>query len=375
MSSTVTSNPAEIGLTGFTAEPEALLREELAAVERTLRRGWYVLGPELEQFETEWGAYLGVPYAVGVANGMDALEIALRALEVGAGSEVVTTPNTAFATVLAVIRAGATPVFADIVPGSGLLDPDSARRCVTSRTRALLPVHLYGQAARIDEWVELAAVTGCHLIEDCAQAHGARWNGRAVGTFGACGAFSFYPTKNLGAHGDAGALVTASTPLSDRARILRNYGQTERYHHVVEGLNSRLDELQAAILRVRLKWLDQFTSRRREIAGIYRTRLRNDVVRLLDAPAQPDSHVYHLFVVRCTERDRLLRHLRASGVNSLIHYPIPVHEQPPTREVRRDPAGLRNAEVFASECLSLPCHPQMSDADVETVVEAVNAFD
>ncbi len=363
-----------IALTGFADEPERLVQDELAATERVIRRGWYILGPEVEDFEKAWSTYLGAPHTIGVANGMDAIEISLRALDIGPGAEVITTPVTAFATVLAVIRAGAKPVLADVDPGTGLLDIASVKRCLTPKTKALLPVHLYGNVVHLDEWAAVAAGAGCSLIEDCAQAHGARWNGRAAGTFGVCGAFSFYPTKNLGALGDAGAIVTSSDSIRDRSRVLRNYGQSERYHHVALGLNSRLDELHAAMLGVRLRWLDQFTGRRRAIAKEYRARLRNEAVVLLDEPEHPENHVYHLFVVKCDARDRLLSYLWANGIHSLIHYPVPVHEQPPCLDLRRDPAGLMNAERFARQCLSLPCHPQMSDADVDTVIDVVNSF-
>lgn len=351
-----------------------MIQAELAAVERVLRRGRYILGPEGEAFENAWAEYIGVPYATGVSNGMDAIEIGLRALEIGHGAEVITTALTAFATVLAVIRAGATPVLADIDPANGLLDPDSVRRCLTSKTRAIMPVHLYGNVARMNQWEALSAEAGCILVEDCAQAHGARWGGRGAGDFGVYGAYSFYPTKNLGTVGDGGALVTSSERIRDRARILRNYGQSDRYHHVKLGLNSRLDEVHAAILSARLGWLDAFTSRRRAIAQRYRSRLRNDSIDLLSEPEYPESHVYHLYVVKSGERDRLLEHLRAHHVESLIHYPIPIHMQPPTLEIGRDPAGLRNAELFALSCVSLPCHPQMTDGDVDTVIEAVNGF-
>lgn len=358
----------------FKAEPETLRIAELAALDRVLRSGWYVLGNEVKAFEQEWAKRCGTAHAVGVGNGMDAIEIGIRALGIGAGDEVITTPMTAFATVLAIIRAGATPVLADIDPETALLDPASVERCIGPRTRAVLLVHLYGQVRNMERWQALCEQRGIALLEDCAQSHLAKWNGKTAGDFGRFGAYSFYPTKNLGALGDAGALVSSDEVLAQRAAVLRNYGQSVRYHHTELGLNSRLDELQAALLRVRLDYLDGYTARRRQIAALYRERIANPQVRLLAAPAQAESHVYHLFVVTCAERDRLAQYLKSGGVETYVHYPVPVHRQPPCRELRCDPDGLAAAERHAASCLSIPCHPQMSDADVSTVIDAINAF-
>jgi dTDP-4-amino-4,6-dideoxygalactose transaminase len=364
-----------IRMNGFTLEPEELRRRELAAVEEVLRSGWYVLGDKVSAFERAWAAAAQTRHAVGVGNGLDAIEIGLRALGIGPGDEVVTTPMTAFATALAIMRAGAQPVFADVDPDTALLDPAAAERCIGPRTKAVLVVHLYGHVARMDRWTALCAERGVALLEDCAQSHLARWRGRAGGAFGRFGAYSFYPTKNLGAIGDAGALATDDDGIADRARRLRNYGQSQRYHHPDAGMNSRLDELQAAILGVRLEWLPRFTARRRAIAAAYRARLRNPRIELLAAPEESDNHVYHLFVVRCARRDELARHLGQKGVESLVHYPVPVHRQPPCLTMRTDPAGLAHAERHGAQCLSIPCHPQLTDADVDAVVAALNEFE
>jgi dTDP-4-amino-4,6-dideoxygalactose transaminase len=238
----------------------------------------------------------------------------------------------------------------------------------------VLLVHLYGQVREMDRWTALCEKHGIALLEDCAQSHLARWDGKAAGSFGRFGAYSFYPTKNLGALGDAGALVSSDGELAQRAAVLRNYGQSVRYHHTELGLNSRLDELQAALLRVRLERLDGFTERRRQIAKAYRERIANPRIGLLADPIQTESHVYHLFVLVCEERDRLAQHLKFGGVETYVHYPVPVHAQPPCNELRRDPNGLAAAELHAAKCLSIPCHPQMSDADVATVIDALNAF-
>jgi dTDP-4-amino-4,6-dideoxygalactose transaminase len=363
-----------IQMNDFRAEPEELLRAQAAAAERVIRSGWYVLGNEVKAFEAAWAARCGLSHCLGVGNGMDAIEIGLRALGIGPGDEVITTPMTAFATVLAVIRAGAVPVLADIDPGTALLDPASVERCLSPRTKAVLLVHLYGQIRDMDRWMALCRGANIALAEDCAQAHLASWKGRSAGSFGEFGAYSFYPTKNLGALGDGGAVVTARADLAEAVGRLRNYGQSQRYHHPILGLNSRLDEMQAALLSARLPWLERFGERRRAIASAYRQGIREGRVRLLSAPMEEQNHVYHLFVVTCDIRDTLLTHLKERGVEAQIHYPIPMHQQAPCRDIRRDPAGLPRAEAHARVCVSLPCHPQMSDGEIEAVIAAVNAF-
>lgn len=363
-----------IGMNDFRAEPEDLIREELDAAERVLRSGWYILGDEVGKFESNWAFRCGVRFAVGVGNGMDAMEIGLRALGIGKGDEVITTPMTAFATILAILRAGAEPVLADIDPETALLDPDSVDRCLSPRTRAVLLVHLYGQMGDMESWVNLCRRKGILLLEDCAQSHGASWRGKAAGSFGAWGAYSFYPTKNLGAVGDGGALVTDSEEIAGKAAILRNYGQSQRYHHPEAGLNSRLDELQAAILRVRLKRLNDFTDRRREIARAYSGRIDNPLIKMMARPKEKDSHVHHLFVILSEERDRLAAYLPSREISTHIHYPIPAHLQRPCNGVKIDPRGLKQAERHAARCLSIPCHPQMGDKDVTRVIEVLNEF-
>jgi dTDP-4-amino-4,6-dideoxygalactose transaminase len=358
----------------FRSESRQTRDATMKAVERVLDSGWYILGDEVAAFERDWALACGTTRAVGVGNGMDAIEIALTAAGIGPGDEVITTPMTAFASVLAIIRAGATPVLADIDPDTALLSIESARRCLSPRTRAILVVHLYGQLRDILEWRQLCAENGIELIEDAAQAHLAKIDGKAAGSFGRAGAFSFYPTKNLGAIGDAGAVVTNDDGLAERAARLRNYGQSTRYHHPGLGLNSRLDELQAAILGVRLKSLDAWNDRRKAIAAAYFASMTNPAVRLLARPAHADAHVYHLFVVTCERREAFQRHLQQASVQSLIHYPVPVHHQEPCRALARDLDGLVASERHARTCVSLPCHPQMTANDIQTVIDAVNAF-
>jgi dTDP-4-amino-4,6-dideoxygalactose transaminase len=358
----------------FKAEPPALRAAMLGAVSRVLESGWYVLGTEVQAFEKTWAQTCEVSHGVGVGNGMDAIEIALRALDIGVGDEVITTPMTAFASVLAILRAGATPVLADIELDSALLSIESVERCVTPKTKAVLLVHLYGQVRQMDAWTAFCDKHRIMLIEDCAQAHLATWQGKVAGSFGMAGAYSFYPTKNLGAPGDAGMLVTNNQALSERAARLRNYGQSVRYQHPELGMNSRLDEIHAAMLAERMKWLPEFTERRRQIAKSYQIGIKNQLVQLLVSPEELSAHVYHLFVVTCEQRDKLQAHLLQHQVQSLIHHPIPVHRQEPCLKIARDPQGLAHSDRHASICLSLPCHPQMTDNDIEIVITAMNSF-
>lgn len=358
----------------FKLEPAAMREAMSAAIRRVLDSGWYILGNEDEIFEKKWADACQVSHAIGVGNGMDAIEIALRALDIGSGDEVITTPMTAFATVLAIYRAGATPVLADIDPYTALLSIESVARCVTSKTKAILLVHLYGQVRQMDAWQDFTARHGLSLIEDCAQAHLATWNGMVAGSFGVAGAYSFYPTKNLGAIGDAGMIVTKNEVIAQRAARLRNYGQSVRYQHPELGLNSRLDEIQAAILIERLKWLPELTDRRRQIAMAYRDGINNCHIEKLAEPEELLAHVYHLFVIRCKNRDALQRHLQEHGVQTHIHYPIVIHKQEPCLYIARDPDGLSNSDRHAQMCLSLPCHPYMTDESVSAVISAVNSF-
>ena len=358
----------------FKAEPPAIRDAMLVAARRVLESGWYVLGDEVRNFEQQWAASCGVEYGVGVGNGMDAIEIALRASNIGPGDEVITTPMTAFATVLAILRAGATPVLADIDSSTALLSLRSTEQCLSASTKAVVLVHLYGQVRQMGKWVDFCQQKGIALIEDCAQSHLAKRHGQVAGSFGRAGAYSFYPTKNLGAAGDAGMLVTDDAGLAQHASQLRNYGQSVRYQHPEIGLNSRLDEKHAAMLAVRLEYLQEYTERRQAIADLYRSGIENPQVKLLAEPEEPAAHVYHLLVVICGKRDALQTHLHANEIQSLIHYPIPIHRQESCPEIARDPAGLSASENHATTCLSLPCHPQMTDAEVDTVIMAVNSF-
>ena len=358
----------------FTKEPIELHNEIKNAVSRVLESGWYVLGNEGLDFESQWAEVCGVNYGVGVGNGMDAIEIALRALNIGNGDEVITTPVTAFASVLAILRAGATPVLADIDPQTALISLESVKRCITSKTKGLLLVHLYGQLRDVNLWLDMCESESIYLIEDCAQAHLASWNGSVAGSFGKAGAYSFYPTKNLGAIGDGGILVTNDSSIAERAKCLRNYGQTVRYEHPELGMNSRLDEIQAAILKVRMKWLIDFTSKRQQITEAYRFGITNPNIKLMEAPIEPCNHANHLFVVTTKTRDLLQKYLSQNGIQSLIHYPIPIHMQKPCLSINRDPKGLNNSEIHSMQCLSLPCNPHLKNSEVERIIDIVNKY-
>jgi dTDP-4-amino-4,6-dideoxygalactose transaminase len=343
--------------------------EVRAAIDRVLTRGWFVLGPELEAFEAELAAASGGGHAVGVGNGTDAIALTLRALGIGPGDEVITTPLSAAFSALAIVMAGATPVFADIDPDRLTIDPAAVEAAVTPRTAAILPVHLYGQPADLARLGAIAARHDLVLVEDACQAHLATCDGRPVGTIGAAGAFSFYPTKNLGALGDAGAVLTTDASLADRLKRLRNGGQTDRYHHPELGVNSRLDEVQAAVLRARLQRLPAWTARRRELARRYRAQLTDAA---LTVPGEHDpGHVYHLFPVRTAARDAFMAHLASQGIGSLIHYPIPIPRQ---RAFASAPATCPVADRVCSEICSLPLHPHLSNDDADRVVAAARAW-
>jgi dTDP-3-amino-3,4,6-trideoxy-alpha-D-glucose transaminase len=354
-------------------EDDAAVR---TAIDRVLASEWFVLGPEVEAFEAEFAAASGAAHAVGVGTGTDAIALTLRALGIGSGDEVVTTPLSAAYTALAVIMAGARPVFADIDPVRFTLDPDAVDRAVTARTRAILPVHLYGQAADMAAIERVASRHGLAIVEDCCQAHLGTAGGRPVGTIGAAGAFSFYPTKNLGALGDGGAVVTNDGALAASLRRLRNGGQTDRHRHAEAGVNSRLDELQAAILRARLPFLANWTRRRKALAAGYRHRLAGTIVET--EPERDPGHVYHLFVVRVPpagsldRRAGLEQHLTARGIDTLVHYPVPIPLQPAF--AGGPPAACPAAEAACAEVLSLPLHPGLADRDLQRVVEAIAAF-
>jgi dTDP-3-amino-3,4,6-trideoxy-alpha-D-glucose transaminase len=340
-----------------------------AAVDRVIARGWFVLGPEVEAFEHEFAAACRVPFAVGVGNGTDAIALALRALGIGHGDDVIIPAMTAAYTGLAVILAGARPVIVDVEADTLTMDPAACAAAVTSRTRAIVPVHLYGQAADMDAIRGVASRHSLAIVEDCCQAHLATERGVPVGTRADAAAFSFYPTKNLGALGDGGAVTTSSETLAARIRQLRNGGQRARAHHVEAGVNSRLDDVQAAVLRARLPLLGHWTHRRRELAAIYRRALPATIKPIRERDA---GHVYHLFPVQTAERDALQAHLAAAGIETVIHYPLALTTQPAFAGYAGPDSPV--ATAAAAALLSLPLSPRLADADVVRVADAVGAF-
>jgi dTDP-4-amino-4,6-dideoxygalactose transaminase len=341
-----------------------------AAIAQVLNSGWYILGQQVTAFEREFAAYVGVRCAVGVASGTDALHLALRACGVGPGDSVISVSHTAVATVAAIEMVGARPLLVDIDPTTFTLDPNRVQDAVKSsvgKPKAILPVHLYGHPADMQAIMEIARRHDLYVIEDCAQSHGAAVNGRKTGQWGNLAAFSFYPTKNLGALGDGGAVVTDDPELADKVRLLREYGWRERYESSVPGMNSRLDELQAAILRVKLPGLDQCNERRKQIARLYDTMLLGSPL-VLPQTREEAQHVYHQYVVRSKRRDDLRAFLRAMSVGTLIHYPVPVHLQRAYQgRVAIDTNGLGCTESACREILSLPIYPEMSDDQVRRV--------
>jgi len=338
------------------------------AIARVVTRGWFILGPELEAFEQEFASACHSPHAAGVGTGTDALAIGLRALGIGPGDEVITSPLSAAYSALAIMMAGARPVFADVDPDRLTLDPRAAAAAVTSRTAAIMPVHLYGQAADMHAIADVARRHNLTILEDCCQAHLATCDGRPVGSDSAAAAYSFYPTKNLGALGDGGALTTRDPALAARVKRLRNGGQTDKYRHDEFGVNSRLDEIQAAVLRARLPLLKRWTDRRRALARRYRDELRG--IDTIAVPPELDAgHVYHLFPVRSAARDAMQAHLRSAGIETLIHYPIPIPHQPALST--EQPAECPIATRVCREVFSLPLYPTLGEAAVAEVVAAV----
>lgn len=353
--------------------PHVELREEItAAVARVVESGWYILGPEVEAFEAEYAAYCEARHCIGVANGLDALHLALRAMGVGPGDEVIVPSNTYIATWLAVSQCGATPVPVEPDARTYNLDPARIGAAITPRTRVILPVHLYGQPADLDPILAIARRHGLRVLEDGAQAHGARYRGRRIGGHGDAVAWSFYPGKNLGALGDGGAVTTNVPELADRLRVLRNYGSRMKYVNEVQGWNSRLDPLQAAVLRVKLAHLEAWNARRADVAAAYLQGLEGSGLVLPHVPKWA-APVWHLFVVQHPQRDALQQRLGEAGVGTLIHYPIPPHRQAAYADAGFAAEEFPIASRLADEVLSLPMGPQLPMDDAARVIEAVRA--
>jgi dTDP-4-amino-4,6-dideoxygalactose transaminase len=353
---------------------EPCAQEIRQAIDRVISAGDFILGKDVREFEQEFAAYCGAKFAVGVDSGVSSLELALRALDIGPGDEVITVSHTFIATVSSITAAGATPVLVDIDPVTYNIDPNKIDPAVAGRAKAILPVHLYGQPADMDAILKIAAAYDLPVIEDACQSHGAMFGGKRAGALGAAGCFSFYPAKNLGAFGDGGILVTDDSDLADKVRMLRNYGQREKYHHVFPAFNRRLDTLQAAILRVKLKHLDAWNDSRRAAARLYDSLLKDIPEVVIPAVAPNRQHVYHLYVIQHPRRDALAAHLNKNGVATGLHYPIPVHLQECYRAEPWAKGLLPVTEIVASRILSLPMYPGISETQIRQVCSLIAQF-
>ncbi|KFW98707.1 MULTISPECIES: DegT/DnrJ/EryC1/StrS family aminotransferase [Pectobacterium] len=345
---------------------------------KVLTSGWYITGNELYEFERKFSDYCGVKHTIGVANGLDALILTLRAWkELGKlkdGDEVIVQANTYIASILAITENNLTPILVEPNPKTYNLSPDTIRKAITSKTKAILPVHLYGQISPMDEIIHIAKKHNLLVLEDCAQAHGAVLNDKKAGSWGDAAGFSFYPGKNLGALGDAGAITTNDDELADTLKALRNYGSHKKYENLYQGVNSRLDEIQALFLTVKLKYLDGSNSRRQQIAKKYSSGIVNELISLPHLPKFSSEHVWHLFVIQCDSRDKLQKFLADKGIQTLIHYPTPPHLQQAYRELGLQEGTLPVTESIHNKVLSLPMGPTLSDMEVQTVITALNDY-
>ncbi len=349
-----------------------LKQEMQQAFNEVFEASWFILGKNVEEFEREFAVYCAANHGIGVGSGTEAIHLALLACGVQPGDEVITVANTAVPTISAISFAQATPVFVDIDPGSYTMNPELIEQKITPRTKVILPVHLYGQAADMEPILAIARKHNLRVVEDACQAHGAEYQNKKVGALGDLGCFSFYPSKNLGAYGDGGMVTTNDAELADRVWMLRNYGQRKRYFHDIKGFNSRLDELQAAFLRKKLKHLDAWNERRRRIARIYDENLTNAIVKPIEKAFA--CHIYHLYVIRCQRREELQKFLTENGIQTLVHYPVPVHRQMAYQDLNVEDGALPITEHYASEILSLPIYPELDDDDVMFVASKINEF-
>lgn len=348
-----------------------LIKNEIdEAVSGVLNSGWFILGKNLEALENEFAQYCEKEFGIGVGNGTDALTLALKAYDIGIGDEVITVPNTAIPTIAAIMASGAKPVFVDIAEDY-LIDVNKIQNAITEKTKAIMPVHLYGQCCNMNEILKIAQENNLKVIEDCAQAHGAMYNNKKV-PIGEIGCFSFYPSKNLGAFGDAGMIVTNKQELAEKLKKLRNYGQTNRYHTDFSGYNSRLNEIQAAILRVKLKYLDSWNEKRRQIALLYGELLKQEIEHPTES--QGNKHIYHLYVIRHKQRDKLQEYLKQKQIQTIIHYPVPLHLQPAYAHLGYKQGDFPMTEKYCNEILSLPIFPELRKHEVKEIVEAVRGF-
>ena len=361
----------EVPFATFNVMHAAVEKEMFVAFANVYRKGWFIQGEECAAFEKEFAAYLGTKFCVGVATGLDALILALKALEIGPGDEVIVPGNTFIATVLAISYVGATPVLVEPDEITYNLSGNHLEEAITNKTRVVLPVHLYGQTAEMDTIMDIAEKHGLYVIEDCAQAHGALYKGKPAGTFGAIGCYSFYPGKNLGALGDAGAVVTNDKMLADKVRALGNYGSDTKYHHIYKGVNSRLDEIQAAFLRIKLRHLDEYNAERNRIAEKYLAKIHNPLIALPRIGADR-THVWHIFAVMCEYRDKLHDYLAEKGIGTVSHYPIAICNQECYKDENLCHGHL--TEKIAAQELSIPMYVGMKEEEIGYVIDALNEF-
>lgn len=365
---------SKVPLVDLKKEYQEISDEINEAVTRVLQSGWFILGEELKSFEKEFAEYLGVKFAVGVNSGTDALYLALLAAGVGPGDEVITVSNTFISDAYSIYQAGARPVLVEVDEKTYNINPKLIEKALTKKTKAILPIHLYGYPAKMDGIMRIAKKNHLSVIEDACQAHGSIFKGKKLGTIGDIGCFSFYPAKNLGAYGDAGAVVTNNEELANKLFMLRNYGEKQKYYYQVKGVNSRLDEIQAAILRVKLKHLDGWNKKRRRLAERYRRNLLSLPIILPPEDSKDCRGNYYVFVVRVDNRESLQQFLKENGIITLIHYPVAIHQQESCSELSKTAGSLRVTEKISEEILSLPIYPQMQTAEVDYVCDKIKEF-
>lgn len=365
----------KIAFVDLVRQYSTLQKEMDEAVLKVMQKGSFILGENVREFEREFASYIGAKYGLGVGSGTDALHIALEALGIGPKDEVITVSHTFVATAYSIIHAGTTPVFVDIDPETYTINPELIEKAITPKTKAILPVHLYGQPANMTNIMEIAKKHNLRVVEDVAQAHGAKFQGQTVGTFGDIGCFSFYPGKNLGAYGDGGLIVTNDEAVAEKVRMLREYGQKAKYHHEIVGYNSRLDEMQAAILRIKLRHLEAWNENRRRNAKLYDEQL-SDLPMSITTPkvAKDRTHVYHLYVIRAKQRQLLQDFLSQVQISTGIHYPIPVHKQPACVNIVKQGSKLTITEQIVGEILSLPMFPELKQEEIQFVCDNIKKF-
>lgn len=363
----------DVKFADFLRQYEFIKQDINNAIQGVLDSGWYIMGNELDRFEHEFAGYIGSKYAVGCASGTEAIALALMAIGVGNGDEVLTVPNTAVPTATGISMTGAVPTFVDIDPKTLMMDIKLVEQRISEKTKAIIPVHLFGSSVDLGPLIEIASTYNIPIIEDCAQSCGTEYGGRKTGSIGCCGTFSFYPSKNLGCYGDGGAVTTNDEVLYEKLKMLRNYGQVRRYHHASPGINSRLDEIQAAILRVKLTKLDEWNRRRNHIAEMYRECLQNLPV-IIPSLLKENKHSYHLYVILVEEREKFVQYLQSEGIQTLIHYPIPVHMQEVYKCLGNQKGDFPIAERVAEQIVSLPMWPELTDEEINYVCKKISAF-